>query len=129
MSAGRARTPLATHGGTVVVCASLAAAAFAQTPLPQPRPITREWTCDNGRTVLVNYHPRRIREPAWLTYLGNRVEVTRKRVASGIAATSADGKVTWREQGKSAELEFDGLLDHALHCELGTGAGAKKPNP
>jgi hypothetical protein len=91
--------------------------AHAQTKLPQQKPITREWTCDNGRIVLVNYHPRRIREPAWLTYLGNRVEVTRKRVDSGLAATSADGKVNWHEKGNSAELEFAGLLDQPLHCE------------
>jgi membrane-bound inhibitor of C-type lysozyme len=98
--------------------AALAAAPVAaQTRLPQPRPITREWTCDNGRVVLVNYHPRRILEPAWLTYLGNRVEVARKRVASGVAATSADGKVNWHEKGNEATLEFAGLLDAPLHCE------------
>jgi membrane-bound inhibitor of C-type lysozyme len=105
------------------VLAAFAVAAFsgihahAQTKPPQQKPITREWTCDNGRIVLVNYHPRRIREPAWLTYLGNRVEVTRKRVESGLAATSADGKVNWHEKGNSAELEFAGLLDQPLHCE------------
>jgi hypothetical protein len=101
------------------VAAALAPSAplDAQTKLPQSKPITREWTCDNGRIVLVNYHPRRIAEPAWLTYLGNRVEVTRKRVASGIAASSADGKVNWHETGNSAELEFEGLLDQPLHCE------------
>lgn len=96
---------------------------FAQNKPPaQPKPITREWTCENGRIVLVNYHPRRIREPAWLTYLGNRIEVTRKRVDAGIAASSADGKVSWHERGSAAQLEFAGLLDQPLQCE-------SKPKP
>jgi hypothetical protein len=96
---------------------------FAQNkPPPQPKPITREWTCENGRIVLVNYHPRRIREPAWLTYLGNRIEVTRKRVDAGIAASSADGKVSWHERGSAAQLEVAGLLDQPLQCE-------SKPKP
>jgi hypothetical protein len=99
--------------------------AQAQTRLPQPKPITREWTCENGRTVLVNYHPRRILEPAWLTYLGNRIEVTRKRVDSGIAAVSADGKVNWHEKGTSAQLEFLGLLDQPLQCEAKSGKPGK----
>jgi membrane-bound inhibitor of C-type lysozyme len=97
----------------------------AQTKPPQQKPITREWNCANGRIVLVNYHPRRILEPAWLTYLGNRIEVTRKRVDSGIAATSADGKVNWYEKGNSAELEFAGLLDQPLHCEAKTTSTSK----
>jgi hypothetical protein len=99
--------------------------AFAQTKPAQPKPITREWNCTNGRVVQVNYHPRRMYEPAWLTYLGNRIEVSRKKVASGIAATSADGKVNWHEQGNSAELEFAGLLDAPLHCEAKTATQAK----
>ena len=94
--------------------------SYGQTKLPQPKPITREWICDNGRTVSVNYHPRRLNEPAWLTYLGNRIEVARTRVNAGIFATSADGKVNWHEKGNSAELEFAGLLDQPLHCELKT---------
>jgi hypothetical protein len=109
-----------------LVAAAIVAAAVpftlpAQTRLPQPKPITRTWNCTNGRIVLVNYHPRRLLEPAWLTYLGNRIEVTRKRVDSGIAATSADGKVNWHEKGNLAELEFAGLLDQPLHCELKSG--------
>ena len=114
-----------------LVGAALAAAApgallHAETkPPPQPKPITREWNCDNGRVVLVNYHPRRIAEPAWLTYLGNRIEVTRKRVASGIAATSADGKVNWHEKGDSALLEFAGLLDEPLRCESKSSKSGK----
>ena len=97
----------------------------AQTKPAQPKPITREWNCTNGRVVLVNYHPRRMNEPAWLTYLGNRIEVARKRVASGIAAESADGKVNWHEKGNAAELEFAGLLDEPLHCEAKAATSAK----
>lgn len=83
----------------------------------QPKPIIREWHCDNGRTVQVNYHPRRMGEPAWLTYLGNRIEIARTRVDAGVAASSADGRVSWQETGNDAKLEFVGLLDRPLHCE------------
>ena len=99
---------------------------YAQTPLPQPKAITREWICDNGRKVLVNYHPRRLREPAWLTYLGNRIEVARTRIDAGIAAASADGKVNWYEKGNAAQLEFEGLLEQPLHCEFKSGTAANK---
>lgn len=110
-----------------IVLAALATAAPVDALLAQAKskPITREWQCDNGRIVLVNYHPRRIREPAWLTYLGNRVEVARKRVDTGIAAASADGKVNWHEKGNSGELEFKGLLDQPLHCEAKPAASGK----
>jgi len=109
-----------------VACLLTALVASAANPLAaqanrQPRPIIREWTCENGRTVQVNYHPRRIREPAWLTYLGNRVEIVRKRVDAGIAASSADGRVSWHETGSEAKLEFVGLLDRPLHCESKSG--------
>lgn len=99
-----------------LACAALAAAqtSFAQSNPAKPRPITREWRCENGRVVLVNYHPRRIREPAWLTYLGNRVEIARVRVDKSIVATSADGRIHWRESGAAATLEYAGLLDAPL---------------
>ena len=124
-SCGDGRGVRVGHMGSLAVLMTVAAAlpcsdSYAQTRLPQPKPITREWICDNGRTVSVNYHPRRINEPAWLTYLGNRIEVARTRVDAGIVATSADGKVNWHEKGKSADLEFAGLLDQPLHCELKT---------
>jgi hypothetical protein len=114
----------------VVLACAPTGALLAQA---KPKPITREWHCDNGRVVLVNYHPRRIREPAWLTYLGNRIEVARTRVDRGITATSGDGKVNWHETGNSAELEFAGLLDQPLHCEAkpeqpGKGTTAKQNN-
>ncbi len=109
----------------LAVACALASAARAAEPPKKNKPITREWTCDNGRVVLVNYHPIRIREPAWLTYLGNRVEVQRKRVDKGFAATTADGKVNWYENGNSAELEYQGLLDAPLHCEAKAPAAKK----
>ncbi|HUL63904.1 MAG TPA: hypothetical protein VLW55_04750 [Burkholderiaceae bacterium] len=112
-------------GLAVVAAVVYGAPARAQTKPQQPKPITREWTCTNGRIVSVNYHPKRIVEPAWITYLGNRVEVTRKKVASGIAATSADGKVNWHEKGNSAQLEFAGLLDEPLSCEAKAATSAK----
>jgi len=118
----QSRTPAAWVAAAALATALAPCLASAQTRPTQPKPITREWNCTNGRTVLVNYHPKKIAEPAWLTYLGNRIEVTRKRVASGIAAESADGKVNWHEKGNSAELEFAGLLDQPLHCE------SKAPN-
>lgn len=101
-----------------LVCAAPAAAqtSFAQSTPAKPRPITRVWQCENGRAVLVNYHPRRIREPAWLTYLGNRVEITRVRVDRSIVATSADGKIHWTESADRAALEYAGLLDAPLAC-------------
>lgn len=101
-----------------VACAALAAAqtSFAQNAPAKTRPITRQWQCENGRVVLVNYHPRRIREPAWLTYLGNRVEIARVRAGRDIVATSADGKIHWKESAGRATLEYAGLLDAPLSC-------------
>ncbi len=109
------------------VCAELAAAqaSLAQGGPGKPRPITREWECENGRVVLVNYHPRRIREPAWLTYLGNRIEVARVRVDKSIVATSADGRIHWRESADRATLEYAGLLDAPLACVPKPKAPAK----
>jgi hypothetical protein len=101
---------------------AVAGGAPAQSAPPRQKPITRHWECDNGRTVTINYHPYRIREPAWLTYLGNRREVSRKRVNRGIAATTADGKVSWHETGDAATLEYAGLLDKPISCSL-------KPKP
>jgi hypothetical protein len=106
------------HALAAAICAALAAAAgaHAQSAPAKPKPITREWQCENGRVVLVNYHPRRMREPAWLTYLGNRVEIARVRVDGLIVATSADGRIHWRESGHTAMLEYAGLLDAPLAC-------------
>jgi hypothetical protein len=89
------------------------------------RPITRYWQCDNGRTVTINFHPWRPREEAWLTYVGNRVEVHRVSTPSGIGYDDKAGKVKWREQGQQAQLVFEGLVDTPLPCKL-TPKPAKK---
>ncbi len=99
-----------------VAALAAAQASLAQSRPGKPRPITREWQCENGRVVLVNYHPRRIREPAWLTYLGNRIEISRVRVGRDIVATSADGRIRWNESADRATLEYVGLLDAPLAC-------------
>ncbi len=103
-------------GAVAVAALGAAQPCLAQSTPAKPKPITREWQCDNGRVVRVNYHPRRIREPAWLTYLGNRVEIARVRVGRDIVANSADGRIRWRESGDAATLEYAGLLDAPLAC-------------
>jgi len=47
--------------------------------------------------VLLNAHPRRQHEEAWLTYGGTRVAVARTRSALGVSFASGDGKVQWHE--------------------------------
>jgi hypothetical protein len=100
-----------------------AAAAADASNTSTRRSYTSEWVCDNGRPVLFNAHPARPREEAWITYLGNRVEV---KLKSG-RFVSADGKVSWQVQrpDKSssrsandavATLTFDGLLDQPISC-------------
>jgi hypothetical protein len=79
-------------------------------------PLTSTWLCENERSVLLNAHPRRPAEEAWLTYAGTRVAVTRKGRAGGIEFASADGKVRWQEKGNEATLQFDGLLREPVIC-------------
>jgi membrane-bound inhibitor of C-type lysozyme len=95
-------------------------AGLAQPPEPatvgRDRPLTSTWLCENERSVLLNAHPRRQHEEAWLTYGGTRVAVVRTRSASGIAFASGDGKVQWHEKGDEATLQFAGLLDPPVLC-------------
>jgi membrane-bound inhibitor of C-type lysozyme len=112
-------------GSVLLVAALLASTALAQT-VRKDRPITSTWECDNGRTVLFNAHPRRPREEAWVTYLGNRVEVHLTRSAGGARFASKDGKVTWQTSGAEATLEFAGLLDQPLSCRRKGADKAKK---
>jgi hypothetical protein len=102
---------------STVVLAALAATAQteAATP-PKQRPLTEHWSCENGRTVDINYHPRRERVPAWITYLGNRVEVSRKRAPDGNTFVSKDGKVSWTEDDGVGTLQYEGLLDPPVAC-------------
>lgn len=99
---------------------ALAAPALAVAParVGKDRPITREWKCENGRVLLLNFNPRRTREEAWLTYGGNRVEVHRARTASGVAYQSKDGKVKWHEKGDEGVVEYAGVIDQPVHCTL-----------
>jgi membrane-bound inhibitor of C-type lysozyme len=83
------------------------------------RAFTTEWTCDNGRTVLVNAHPRRPREVAHVTYLGNRVAVKPKGPASEGRHVSEDGKVVWQWKGNEGLLSFEGLLAEPVTCTRG----------
>jgi hypothetical protein len=81
------------------------------------RSFTTEFACDNGRRVLLNAHPRRPREEAWLTYAGNRVEV--RLVAGSVPPRyqDKDGKAVWQTQGAdSASFTFRGLVDAPVAC-------------
>lgn len=93
---------------------------LAQPPEPaavgRDRPLTVSWLCENERSVLLNFHPRRPAEDAWLTYGGTRVAVARQRSASGLSFASADGKVLWHEKGDEATLQFADLLVEPLRC-------------
>jgi hypothetical protein len=98
----------------------IAGGSAAQPPEPaavgSDRPLTSTWLCENERSVLVNAHPRRPSEEAWLTYAGTRVAVERLRTASGLAFESRDGKVKWYEKGDEARLEFAELLTEPVIC-------------
>ncbi len=119
----RAALPLPVVALLAAALLAAAGGALAQSAGKKNKPITKQWECDNGRVVTINYHPYRIREPAWLTYLGNRHEVRRKRVDQGIAASSADGKVQWH--GNNAMLQYAGLLDAPVACSLKAAAKAQ----
>ena len=97
-----------------------AAVAMAQPPEPaavgRDRPLTTTWLCENERSVLLNVHPRRPSEEAWLTYAGTRVAVEQTRSASGVSFASPDGKVKWHEKGDEATLQFAELLAEPLRC-------------
>lgn len=97
------------------VIVALAAAAPAGAASKQ-RPLTEHWACENNRVVDINYHPRRERVPAWITYLGNRIEVRRKRAPDGNTFASTDGKVSWTEDDGVGTLRYEGLLDAPVAC-------------
>ena len=99
---------------------AMTAAPGAQTPEPasvgRDRPLTSSWLCENERSVLLNVHPRRPAEEAWLTYAGTRVAVKRVRPAPELTYQTADGGVKWTERGHEAMLAFAGLLERPLLC-------------
>ena len=96
------------------------AGGMAQPPEPaavgRDRPLTSTWLCEDERSVLINAHPRRRKEEAWLTYAGTRVAVERKAVASGVKFASRNGKVRWHEIGDEATLEFTELRAEPMKC-------------
>lgn len=103
-----------------VLVAAFVGSAGARPPEPasvgRDRPLTSSWLCENERSVLINAHPRRRAEEAWLTYAGTRVAVRRVPADSGVAFKSKDGKVKWHESGDEARLQFDGLLAEPVTC-------------
>jgi hypothetical protein len=108
------------------LCCALLCGAAGTFAAGKDRPINRVWKCDNARTVTINFHPRRPREEAWLTYAGRRVEVQRVPTASGIGYADKDGKLKWRETGDAAVFEFPELLPAPINCQLTRPA---KPTP
>jgi hypothetical protein len=103
-----------------LLLAAFVGGAAARPPEPasvgRDRPLTSSWLCENERSVLINAHPRRRAEEAWLTYAGTRVAVLRAPADSGVAFRSHDGKVRWHENGDEARLQFDGLLAEPIIC-------------
>jgi hypothetical protein len=108
----------------VIVAALLAAllagvgTAAAQNTRPT-RAFTSEFACDNGRTLLVNAHPRRPREVTHITYLGNRVEMKLQGPLAEGRYVGRGGQVEWlwspsnRQEGR---LRFDGMPDTPVTC-------------
>jgi len=100
------------------VVLTAAQGASAQNTRPT-RAFTTEFTCDNGRTLLINAHPRRPREVTHLTYVGNRVEMRLEGTVAEGRYVGRDGKVEWvwstirRTEGR---LRFDGLPDTPVTC-------------
>lgn len=120
--------PLVRHGllALVALCAQSAVASNTA----NTRSFTSEWQCDNGRSLLVNAHPARPREDAWLTYAGQRIEVSLQPVSLQPVSpqpgtkdeaqrfASNDGKVVWARQKNSSMLQFKGVLEQPVACTL-----------
>ena len=115
-----ARWPQRLLPSAILLALLIAGGSAAQPPEPaavgHDRPLTSSWLCENERSVLLNAHPRRRVEEAWLTYGGTRVSVERARSASGVSFESRDGKVKWHETGDEATLEFADLLTAPIIC-------------
>jgi hypothetical protein len=106
--------------------AALASSAWGQASNTAPtRTFTSEWTCSNGRAVLVNAHPRRPREVSHVTYLGNRMALKPTGPAKDGRHVSADGKVIWQYQGNEGQLSFEGLLPEPVTCTRNTTSTKK----
>lgn len=110
---------------TVIV----AAPAAAQSNTSPTRSFTTEWTCDNGRKLLINAHPRRPREEAHISYIGNRVEVRLQGPVADGRYASADGKVVWQldpTDRQRGQLSYAGLLPQPIHCTRNDPTPTKK---
>ena len=101
----------------IALSAALLATADASNTAPT-RTFTTEWICDNGRLLRFNGNPREPSGPAWLTYLGERVEMSGKPAASGVRYESEDGKITWHSKGSEGQLTFETLLSEPMTCKL-----------
>lgn len=112
----RIRCRLCLAGGLIAALFVGATADAQAATVGKDRPITRTWKCENNRTVLINFNPRRVREEAWLTYGGDRAAVYRVQVDSGVAYASKDGKVQWHERGDDGVVEFEGATDKPVSC-------------
>jgi hypothetical protein len=92
--------------------------ANAQNTRPT-RAFTSEFVCDNGRTLLVNAHPRRPREVTHITYLGNRVEMKLEGPVADGRYVGRNGQVEWlwspsnRQEGR---LRFDDMTGTPVTC-------------
>jgi hypothetical protein len=92
--------------------------ANAQNTKPT-RAFTTEFACDNGRTLLVNAHPRRPREVTHITYIGNRVEMKLQGPLAEGRYVGRNGEVEWlwspskRQEGR---LRFEGMPDTPVTC-------------
>ena len=111
-----ARIRWRTAACAIVLAASWHAAPARAATTSKQKPLTEYWTCENNRSVDINFNPRRERVPAWITYLGNRVEVRRKRAPDGNTFASKDGKVSWTENDGVGTLHYEGLLDTPVTC-------------
>ncbi len=109
-----ARVPLA------ITALLVACAAGAQPSNTKPtRAFTSEWTCDNGRSLLVNAHPRRPREVTHITYIGNRVEMKLDGPVADGRYVGRSGQVEWlwsRSNPNEGRLRFDGMPDTPVTC-------------
>jgi hypothetical protein len=112
--------------GFAAALASACALALAPAHVGKDRPITREWKCESGRVLLVNFNPRRSKKIAWVTYGGNRAEVRRVPADSGVAYASKDGAVKWHEQGNEGMIQFAGVIDKPVQCTLVKPEAKKK---
>jgi hypothetical protein len=109
--------------------ALLAPLAGAQSNTAPTRSFTTEWTCDNGRKLLINAHPRRPREEAHLSYVGNRVEVRLQGPVAEGRYASADGKVVWQvdpTDRNRGQLSYAGLLPQPMSCTRNDPTPTKK---